>query len=280
MVKKENGKLILSKDEEKLLGELKDFELVPNNKGIFLLIDKETAKGASHITCSIDETLESSIERAEQPSKEYANIKSASEDSASASPDETGEEQKVIGLIKKAKLKDLVEGKFEEQLTDTEKEALKDLKEKNKVFVFKLNSSYKKGVYRVSEEDKKAKKESEEKGVKKQLPDYTLENDGFLATTNMERAKILSAEHKERIGDGELRGIKSFEGVYYLIEDDLLQKYIEKVMNAFANKNKLTLAELINELKVSEDLIRIVCEFLKEDGEILERKKGEYSFIN
>jgi hypothetical protein len=277
MVKKENGKLVLSKEEERLLGELNEFELVPNNKGIFLLIDKETAKGASHITCSIDENVkEKEVEKEDKKETK----KEEDEKTKELQEKYSEEEERVIGLIKKAKLKDLVEGKFEETLTDTEKEALKKLKEKNKVFVFKLNSSYKKGVYRVSEDDKKAKKESEEKGVKKQLPDYTLEKDGFLATTNTERARILSNEFKERIEKGELRGIKSFEGIYYLIEDDLLQKYIKKIMNAFANKNELKIQELINELKVSEDLIRIICEFLKEDGEILERKKGEYTFID
>jgi hypothetical protein len=277
MVKKENGKLVLSKEEERLLGELNEFELVPNNKGIFLLIDKETAKGASHITCSIDENVkEKEVEKEDKKETK----KEEDEKTKELQEKYSEEEERVIGLIKKAKLKDLVEGKFEETLTDTEKEALKKLKEKNKVFVFKLNSSYKKGVYRVSEDDKKAKKESEEKGVKKQLPDYTLEKDGFLATTNTERARILSNEFKERIEKGELRGIKSFEGIYYLIEDDLLQKYIKKIMNAFANKNELKIQELINELKVSEDLIRIICEFLKEDGEILEKKKGEYTFID
>jgi len=254
MAKLEGSNLVLSSEERELLKKSKDFELIPNQEGIFLLIDKALAMENEGKQFCVDVPL-------------------------------LEEQQKVIGLVKKARMSDLVEGKFEQQLSDKEKKALLELIISGKIFVFKLNDSYKKGIYRVHDEEETTKtqtvKESENfEAVKKLLPDYNLETDGFIATTNNERAKILSSEHKEQIEKGELKGIKSFEGVYYLIENYLLTKYTTKLLSFFENNPQTSAEELAKEINVSLDLAKIVCEFLKEDGELLEKTLGQYSYIN
>ncbi len=266
MTKLENGKLILSKEEIELLKGVNDLELVPNQKGIFLLIDKKLAKEASHIACSIEEKQ-----------KENTEIKNEKENKV----EERNEKQEeVIGLIKKAKLSDLVEGRFEKQLLEKQKQALLELVASGKVFVFKLNSSYKKGIYRVKE-DEKVKRESEKfSNEKKPLPDYNLEKDGFIATSNTERARILSQEYRERIEKNELRGIKTFEGTYYLVENHLLEKHIESLLKIMQIEKQISLEELAKKENISTELCKILCEFLKEDGEIMEKKKGNYTFIS
>ncbi|MBT7241456.1 MAG: hypothetical protein HN878_03125 [Candidatus Diapherotrites archaeon] len=256
MAKLVGSNLVLSSEEMELLKNSKELEIIPNQEGIFLLIDKDLA--------------------VENEGKQFCVEVPLIE-----------EQQKVIGLIKKTRMSDLVEGKFEQQLGDKEKRALLELVSSEKVFVFKLNDSYKKGIYRVKDEEgnektkKRGKRESENfDAEKKALPDYTLETDGFIATTNNERAKILSGEHKEDIEKGELKGLKSFDGIYYLIENDLLEKYMSAVLNSFEKKHETTLIELTKEINVSEELVRIVCEFLKEDGELLEKTKGQYTYIS
>lgn len=266
MTRIENGKLVLSKEELELLKGVGELELVPNQKGIFLLIDKELAKEASHIACSIEEKKEESKEN---------NSKNET-----VKDERTEKQEEVIGLIKKAKLSDLVEERFEKQLLEKQKQALLELVASGKVFVFKLNSSYKKGIYRVKE-DEKVKRESEQfSNEKKALPDYTLEKDGFIATSNTERARILSQEFKERIEKNELRGIKTFEGTYYLIEMTLLEKHIENLLKIMQMEKQISLEELAKKENISTELCKILCEFLKEDGEILEKKKGNYNFIS
>jgi len=254
MAKLIGSNLVLSSEERELLKESKDFELIPNQEGIFLLIDKALAMQSEGKQFCVDVPL-------------------------------LDEQQKVTALIKKARMSDLVEGKFEQQLNDKEKKALLELIVSGKIFVFKLNDSYKKGIYRVHDEEETTKtqtlKESENfEAVKKLVPDYTLEIDGFIATTNNERAKILSSEHKEQIEKGELKGIKSFEGVYYLIENYLLTKYTTKLLSFFENNHQTSAEELAKEINISLDLVKIVCEFLKEDGELLEKTLGQYSYIN
>lgn len=243
-----DGKIILEKEELNLLAGITNLELVPNQKGIFLLIDKQIAIQKEGAQVCVNLPL---IE----------------------------EHEEVIGLIKKSKLSELVEGKFEESLNEKQKEALLELIINKKVFVFKLNNSYKKGIYRISEEIREKKDSEEFNTEKKALPDYTIEIDGFISTNNTERARSLSIDYKEQIEKNELKGIKNFEGVYYLIETKLIDKYLEKILNDIRKNKEISLEEIAKQENISIELTKIIIEFLKDEGEILEKRKGYYKFI-
>jgi len=249
--------IVLNSEEISLLGEGKEFELIPNNKGVFLLIDKSVLKEKEGQQVCVAVPQKDLLEE---------------------------EKQQVIGLIKQGKLGDLVEGKFELTLNEKQKKALVEVIAKGTVFVFRLNDTYKKGVYRVKEEEitpeNREKKESEEvNALEKQFDKYTLEEDGFLIIKGKESAVRASFEFEKQIKEGLLRGIKSFDGNYYLIQSDLLETYIKKAIIAFGKKSTQSLEELSTNLKVSKMLTKVICEFLKEEGELMERKKGTISYI-
>jgi hypothetical protein len=252
MAKLEGNKLVLSKDETELLRGTSEMEIIPNKKGIFLLMDQK-------MVCEI-----APIKKAEEILDE--------------------ESQQVIGLIEKEKLSNLVEGKFEEQLNEKQKKALIQLLRDGKVFVFKLNESYKKGVYRVKEEEtskREGKKESEDFFAKeKPSEEYTIEEDGFLIIQGKENAYNASQHFLMQIKEGTLRGIKSFDGNYYLIQTTLLTDYMTRVALALSAKNNQSAEELAQNIKASKQLTKIICEFLKEEGQLLEKKKGLYQYIN
>jgi len=44
-------------------------------------------------------------------------------------------------------------------------------------------------------------------------------------------------------------------------------------------KNNLQLEEIAKEINASNELVKIIIEFLKEEGELFEKTKGEISFI-
>ncbi|MFA6064375.1 MAG: hypothetical protein WCW44_02510 [archaeon] len=250
--------ITLNSEETSLLGEGKEFELIPNNKGVFLLIDKSLLKEKEGQQVCVSVPQKENLEE---------------------------EAQQVIGLIKQGKLGDLVEGKFELTLNEKQKKALLELILKGTVFVFKLNETYKKGVYRVKEEElptenNPEKKESESiNAPEKPFDKYTLEEDGFLIIKGKESAARASFQFEKDIKEGLLKGIKSFDGNYYLIQTDLLQNYISKAMGAFTKKSTQSLEELSTNLKVSKMLMKVICEFLKDEGEVMERKKGMISYI-
>ena len=257
MVRVKDKQIVLDDAEFELLKNFSEMELIPNREGIFLLIDKNMVLAEEGKQVCIDVPL---IE----------------------------EQHEIIEMVTKGQLNELVEGVFEDKLNDKQKKALLELKASGKVFLFKLNETYKKGVYKVREEtkkleptkDKNAPKASEDFNAKeKLLPDYTLEVDGFVATKNNERARILSVEHKEQIEGKELFGIKSFEGIYYLVDGKLFEKYKSKIISLLEEKNNLQLEEIAKEINASNELVKIIIEFLKEEGELFEKTKGEISFI-
>ncbi|MCX6804311.1 MAG: hypothetical protein NTY48_07155, partial [Candidatus Diapherotrites archaeon] len=244
MAKVIGSNISLNSEESSMLGEGKEYELVPNQKGMFILIEKEL------------------IKEKETPVKK-----------CSAELDE--EKQQVIGLIKKSRLSDLVEGKFEATLNEKQKKALLELVISGKIFVFKLNETYKKGVYRIKEdilnEENREKKESEDYCVpEKQYSNYTLQTDGFLVIRGKEYAWKASSDYERQIKEGLLRGIKSFDGNYYLIQTDLLTAYLNKSIFSFNQKQSQTLDEIAKNTNTSKMLAKIICEFLKDEGELME----------
>jgi hypothetical protein len=264
MAKIVDNKIFLTNEETNLLKGIRELELVPNQKGIFLLIEKNIAKEKEGV-------------------KVCVNVPSTIKDELKK------EKEEVIKIIKEGKLNELVEGKLEEKLNEKQKKALIELKTNKQVIVFKLNENYKKGVYKLNEafeiEKKEVKKNKEKnsedfKAVEKTLPDYDLELDGFIATKNTERARSLSNEFRDQIENKELQGIRSFEGIYYLIETKLKEKYLKRILELIENEKELSIEEIAQKQNISIELTKIICEFLKEEGELLEKNKGKYTYIN
>ena len=253
MVKVQGKNLTLTNDEAEMLGEANEYELIPNQKGTYLLIDKELLKEKN----------------TPAPKKPISGVE---------------EKEQVVGLIRKGRLSDLVEGKFESTLNDAQKKALLDMVISGKVFVFKLNETYKRGVYRVKDDEQNAekggKKASEEfSAPEKPLEEYDLEKDGFLVVRSKDKASQVSYTYEKQIREGHLKGIRSFDGNYYLIQTDLLNNYINKTLFSMNQKTTQTIEELAQNLKVSKLLVKITCEFLKDEGELMEKKKGAYQYI-
>ncbi len=139
--------------------------------------------------------------------------------------------------------------------------------------------------------DEKADKESDAKAEKwrkesesvdareKRHDQYSLEKDGFLIFKNPENAKILSQRFKEDIEDGNIRGIKSFDGFFYIAETKLYEKYRGKALSAIKAEEGIDSKKLAEMLGVSKTLGKIVCELLKDDGEIIEKRKDSFQAI-
>jgi hypothetical protein len=184
---------------------------------------------------------------------------------------------KLFDLLSKKNLSDRVEGKFEQELNEAEQQRLQQLIAEGKIVKFKLNETYKKAVYQLAP---LKKKESEKEGMPaKEIERYSLEKDGFLVVRNEERVKRLSHELEKQIKDKTVRGTKSFDGNFYIIEAHLLEKYREHACAALTGENGTQLSEVADALKISNTLARIICEFLKEDGDIIEKRKELYQVV-
>jgi len=233
----------LGDSELKALGidAAKEFELLKIKNGIWILSEKENEKQL----LQIDETA-----------------------------------QKIFGLLKKKSLKERVEGVFEKSLDEKELEKFEQLLKQGRIVRFKLDPSYKKAVYKLPEDQSKKKQPAKELVDKQNIEDYNLASNGFLVVRNEERAKRISEELEERIKSGEIKGIKSFDGSFYIIETGLLESLKEKVSAFLAQKKNCSMQEIAKALGIGLTPVRIACEFLKEDGTAFEKKKEMVCYID
>lgn len=193
--------------------------------------------------------------------------------------DET--EQKIIGLLKKKELKERVEGVFEKLLGKQELEKFVLMLKQGKIIRFKLNKEYKKAVYKLPEDATKqpAKPVVKELVDKQNIEEYDLRKNGFLVVRNEERAKRISEELSGRIKKGEVKGTKSFDGNFYIIEAELLEQLKQKAAKVLAEKKSATTEEIAKALNIGTTPVKIACEFLKEEGSVFEKKKGVLCYI-
>ena len=109
--------------------------------------------------------------------------------------------------------------------------------------------------------------------------DYSLEENGFLILRNEFKARKMSQDLSQQIKNGEIKGIKGFDGMYYIIQMNLLEELSPKLVSVLSKKKETDLEALSKELNLNKDLVKIVCEFLKEDGEVIEKRKGFYRYV-
>jgi len=183
-------------------------------------------------------------------------------------------EQKIMSHLKKLSLSERVEGNFEKKLTPDELKKFEEMLKQNKIEKFKLNKNYKKAVYQLAGQGQK-KYENKEKP----FAEYTLEKDGFVVVKNEQRAKALSNEFKGQIKEGKIKGTRAFTGEFYIIENELLESAEEKVLDELKKLKTSHLSNLNKNTKLTNTLIRIALEFLKEDGQVIEKKKDHYQYI-
>lgn len=202
--------------------------------------------------------------------------------------------QKVLRLLKTHRLPDLIEGKFEQFLSSEELKAFRELVERQKVVVVKSNPKFDKGIYReaMSPEQQAAnraphsttpraeiKKVTHTMVEEKPVEEYSLLQDGFMILRSDGAAKAASFDLADRIRAGEIKGIKSFDGFYYIIENALLEKFTSSLLSALKEKKKEELPALALSQAVPPLLARIVLEFAKEDGLVIEKQKNLFAYV-
>lgn len=188
-----------------------------------------------------------------------------------------GVEEKILSLLEKKPYSDRVEGMFESFLFKDELPVLQKMLADKKIEKFKLSDKYKKPIYRIVELRKDSENPS---AIQKNVEDYSLEKDGFLVVKNELRAKSLSQELEKDIKDNKIRGIKSFDGFFYIADNSLVLKYTPRMIEFLKNAKSANSDIISKALNISPTLTHILCEFAKEDGVLIEKRKDLYAYIS
>jgi|GEM_PF-1163354 len=92
-------------------------------------------------------------------------------------------------------------------------------------------------------------------------------------------ARALSMRLSEEIRRREVLGTKTFDGEYYIIKKSLYDKCAPIILQYIMSHVSCTADSISNDLGIDKSLVKIVCEFLRESGEITERRKELYEYI-
>jgi hypothetical protein len=202
-------------------------------------------------------------------------------------------EERVLELLESTPFSDRVEGRFEKMLSAESLQVFKQLMEQKEIVRFKSSPQYQKAVYRTqrelnnptpppAQEKPKEKVDVSKLELSKTLPnieDYSLQKHGFVVIKNELRARNLSLQLKSQITSGEVKGIKSFEGVFYIMKSPLFDHVCEKFLPYFKEKREAAVDELAQKFSFGKDLVKGSCEFLKEEGELSEKRKDFFKYI-
>ncbi len=201
-------------------------------------------------------------------------------------------EKKILDLIRKKSLSERVEGKFEKYLNNKELACFQQLLKDDKVVPFKLNQSYTHGVYKLPEELDPPKKAGSTPaqgaasaqpaataGAEKRPEDYSLDRDGFMIIKNEFEARRASEQLRAQIKGGLIKAQKTFDGEVVFVRVDALLHHRQKLLTYLKNKKMSSLENAAKDLNMSKPLIKVIAEFLKEDGELVEKRKGLYQII-
>ncbi len=188
--------------------------------------------------------------------------------------------QKIIGLLRKAPPRDRMEGWFEKKLSPEERKKFAEMLARGEVVRFKSSEVFRKALYTLPKKIVKPTQTPRKfENTEKPFQDFTLEKDGFLVVKNEERAKALSEELMDSIKAGEIKGTRAFTGEFFIIYTDLLEGTEAKVLDEIKKSKSARLSELVEKLVLTPTLARIALEFLKEEGQVIEKRKDFYQYI-
>ncbi len=109
-------------------------------------------------------------------------------------------------------------------------------------------------------------------------PEWKIEKEGFAVIENELEAKRVSQLLESEIKAGKVMGVRGFDKKFYVVSSTLHGALSEKISKALSQKN-MALPEIISETKANESAATAVLQVMREDGEVIEKKKGMYSLV-
>jgi biotin operon repressor len=101
-----------------------------------------------------------------------------------------------------------------------------------------------------------------------------LAKEGYLIVENPALAKDVDEKLKREKRESDYRGVRGFDKKYYLISKSGLAELEKKFDKALAKEKQLK--AVADELGVKEGLAKAAIEVLREEGKIIEKRRGTY----
>jgi len=201
----------------------------------------------------------------------------------------TEAEKKVLKRLLSIKFQNRVPSYVENVLSSEEKKVLKELEEKKFINLFR-GRKYPEGVYNindriystlygkktVTEKKEAATKQEPAKKEEKTDPAASLDKNGYTVGTSKDLKDIID-KNKTAIKSGKIKGLKGFDGRFYIARMDYVYKMSPLIIAQLDMERSID--EVAANLKVEADAVRTVLHILAEAGDVIEKRKGVYAAV-
>ncbi len=105
-----------------------------------------------------------------------------------------------------------------------------------------------------------------------------LERTGYLVIDDEDAAKAVGKALEVQIKQGLVLGVRGFDKRFYIVTREFYEANSDKIMKG-AQKKECTADEVAGLLKTSEAGANAVLQVMKEEGDVLEKRRGVFQFI-
>lgn len=194
---------------------------------------------------------------------------------------------------------DRVPNYVEKVLNQKEKDTLKILERKNLINVFKGNK-YKDGVYNISDKAYALITQNvpnnnenseivqpiltttpptarQEPTINSQSAIALLKSQGFVVINDRNEAYNVAQNVSSEMKRGEVVGIKGFDGKFYAVTKDYLQKGRDAIIRCL--KEDMPTASIATEAKLDQNGTTAILRLMAEAGDVIEKRKGVFALV-
>lgn len=194
---------------------------------------------------------------------------------------------KIIKILqdKDFPFQDKVEGKFETFLKAEDLLVFNEMLKNKEITTYKQSEKYKKAIYVVNEEKPaivvptgtiSSKQAIVEENADTIMKDFLKKK--YALIKSLATADKFSREFYSKFKNNEIKGQKSFDGNFYVIDVMLYNNTRKQILTSGLDKN-FSIEDLSKKLNKDTDLLKIAIEFLKEEGVIIEKRKNIYCLV-
>jgi len=198
--------------------------------------------------------------------------------------------EKELAVLKKLesiKFEQRTPKKVEEMMNDAERKILASLIS-NKIITFFKSAKYKDGVYNIPQNIYKIAKGigGEKEKIPEAVPhsrpvpsdpEEALELVGYVIVEREGEAKELSERLAPQIKKGEIMGVRGFDKRFYLARKGFYVSSSERISKAMRGGKDKGVEEIAKEAKLKPDECEAVLNIMREEGEVVEKKRGTYA---
>ncbi len=102
---------------------------------------------------------------------------------------------------------------------------------------------------------------------------------GFLVVEDEEQAKAVSKALEPQIKQGLVLGVRGFDKRFYIVTREFYESNAGKILKGTQPKTDCTPGQIAGMLKTSESGALAVLQVMKEEGDVLEKRRGVFQLV-